>query len=188
MKALIFATKLEADFAVSNFKFEKVKDEKFEIYRSNDALLAVSGIGVLSASLCAQYILRKYEISKILNLGACGALNPKWKTGEVFEIGKVVCADSFCDDEFLLCGGKHTLVSSSRPIKTNAERNHYASVADFADMECYGILKTLSVFGFDLKNFSAIKVVSDFSENCEIKKNIPLVAKNLEEGVVCFLK
>ncbi|MBR4597963.1 MAG: hypothetical protein IKO42_06195 [Opitutales bacterium] len=45
-------------------------------------------------------------------------------------------------------------------------------------MECYGLLGSLALSGFDLKNFATVKVVSDFSENCDIEKNIPNVMQN----------
>lgn len=188
MKAAIFATRLEADFAISAFRFKKIESENFEVFAADNSLLAVSGVGMLSAALCVQYIVRKFGISEILNAGACGILGKKGKVGDVFEIGKVVCADDFCKDEFFLSESQNTLVSSSRAVKKDEERIRYAGIADFVDMECYGILKSLSILHFPLKNFSSVKVASDFSEGCDIKKNIPLVIKNLECAVSNFLK
>lgn len=188
MKAIIFATHLEADFAISAFGFRKIADEKFDIFLGEDCVLAISGIGILSASLCVQYLLKKFTITKILNVGACGALTKKEEIGEVFEIGKVICADHFCDEIFAIGKSNNTLISSSCAIKKDDERAHFAKLADFVDMECYGILKAISISDFDMKNFSAIKVVSDFSEGCDIKKNIVFVIKNLEPYICDFLK
>ena len=74
MKALVFATNLEADFAVKKFRFAKACGGKFPVYKNEDALLAVSGIGILAAALCAQFLLGNFKADKILNVGACGAL------------------------------------------------------------------------------------------------------------------
>lgn len=188
MKVVIFATRLEADFAISAFGFKKIEDEKFELFASKKSILAVSGIGMLSAALCVQYLAQKFKISKIMNAGACGILGEKGKVGEVFEIGKVICADDFCKEEFLIGGNSNTLISSGRAVKEDEERRRYARIADFVDMECYGMLKSLSLLDFPLENFSAVKVASDFSESCDIKKNIPIVVKNLERAVSDFLK
>ena len=175
MKALVFATKIEADFAIKKFRFARARHAEFEIYKSGGAVLAISGIGILAAALCAQFLLKNFEIEKILNAGACGSLSKKGELGDVFEIGKVLCADPFCGGEFLIGDSPTALVSSSRPIVSAADRERYSKLADFADMECYGILKSLAFSGFDLKNFAALKAVSDFSESCDIKKNIPRI-------------
>ena len=188
MKALIFATKTEADFAIKKFRFLRSDCAEFEIYKTPKAVLAVSGIGILSAALCAQFLLGNFEIEKILNVGACGALSKRGEVGEVFEIGKVLCADPYCGEEFFIGGSGNTLISSSRPIVSAEGRARFSKTADFADMECYGILKSLALFGFDLKNFAALKVVSDFSENCDIKKNIPNIMQNCACGVEKWLE
>lgn len=79
MKAAIFATRLEADFAISAFGFKKIESENFEVFAADNSLLAVSGVGMLSAALCVQYIVRKFDISEMLNAGACGILGKREK-------------------------------------------------------------------------------------------------------------
>ena len=183
MKALIFATKMEAEPAIKSFGFEAADCAEFEIYKNAGAVLAVSGIGILASALCAQFLIKNFEIEKILNAGACGALSKKGELGGVFEIGKVLCADPYCEDEFLIGSENNTLISSSRPIVSAEARARFSKVADFADMECYGILKSLAFSKFPLENFAAVKVVSDFSEGCDIKKNIPQIMPNLNEKI-----
>lgn len=183
MKALVFATKMEAEPAVKSFGFERVGCAEFEIYKNKSAVLAVSGIGILAAALCAQFLIKNFEIEKILNAGACGALSKKGGLGDVFEIGKVLCADPYCEEEFLIGRENNTLVSSSKPIVSAEGRARFSKVADFADMECYGILKSLAFSKFSLENFAAVKVVSDFSAGCDIKKNIPKIMPNLNQKI-----
>ncbi len=172
MKTIIFATYLEAEFAIKKFGFQKLDCLAFDVYENKSARLCISGIGPANAAVCTAYLLNNFLITEILNIGACGALKQGFALGDIFEISKVLSADPYCDKVFELQKNGLSLISSSKPIVRDEKRAELSLKAELVDMECYGILLALSAFNFDIKKFKAIKLVSDFSKNCDIEMNI----------------
>ena len=171
MKTLIFACRLEADSFIEKFEFKQISEHPFEVFKSDDALLYVSGIGPLAAALCANYAVNQ-GATKILNAGACGDLKCKHELGTVLEVSSIISNEPYCGKSFDLQGGGATLITSSRPVDTDGERAALSTKADVVDMEAYGISSALALNNFDFSNFKAIKFVSDFSQTCDIEANI----------------
>lgn len=171
MKALLFACRLEADPFLEMFGFRQTAEYPFETFVSDGAVMYISGIGPLAAALCADWALGR-GASEILNAGACGDLKRSHALGEVLGVSKVVSNEPYCGKVFELGGDGAVLASSSRPVESDAERLALSAKADIVDMEAYGILSALELNRFDLSKFKALKFVSDFSQACDIEKNI----------------
>ncbi|MBO6102375.1 MAG: hypothetical protein J6P03_03870 [Opitutales bacterium] len=180
MNAVIFATILEAEFAVGGFGFSAAAESPFKIFKNGAGdVLAISGIGPVRAALCADYVLREFSPKKIFNFGACGILNQTLKAGEVYDVSEVLSLDFAAPRAFKIAESGARLLTSPNPVKKNSLRGELSKFADIVDMECHGILLALDSLGFDLKNFRAAKYASDFSENCDIKSGISLGIKKL---------
>lgn len=183
MTAIILATMLEAEFAICEFGFDVLCESPFKIFKKGEVLLAISGIGNVNSALCANFILQNFDVEKVVNMGACGILNKDFSMSEIYEVGFVKSADFAQKDVFEISKNGAILISSSNPIKSDSEREKFAKIADLVDMECYGILQALKTSNFDLRNFKAIKLTSDFSENCDIKKNISKTISKLSPKI-----
>lgn len=183
MKAQIWATELEAGFAISKFGFRRVSSGAFGYYSNGSCVLAVSGIGPVAAALCAADVIARFEPAEIMNFGACGALGGRFLPGDVLEIGSVACADPFSGAVYELCSGGAALVTSSRPVVSAARRAELGVRFDAADMEAHGILRAMEAAGMGPELFYCAKLVSDFSPSCDIRGNIRRLISNLEKTI-----
>lgn len=75
---------------VENLKQIKLADKTAYSCRilNNDAIIAISGIGKVSAALTTQLIIDKYSPDFILNFGTCGGVNNSVKTLNYYVIEK----------------------------------------------------------------------------------------------------
>jgi len=99
-KAIITAMNEEADLIIKKYNLEEVKSDKipktvkvyewerknFEENSSDKIVLALAGIGKISATLATSYLLENYEINKIINIWIAGNLDNSWdvKIWDVF--------------------------------------------------------------------------------------------------------
>lgn len=186
MLAAVFATALEADFAIRRFDLKRRSGGDFELYTRGDCALLISGIGPLEAALAARYLLDNFKPERICNFGACGALNKDLKVCDIVRVAKVVSRDAFCGREFRLSSGGVALLTSTNPVIKSATRQRLSERADAVDMEAYGILRALELAKFDISNFSAVKLVSDVGEDCAISESIGRHISLLEDSVAEF--
>lgn len=187
MKAAVFATMLEAEFAIKRFGFKALNGLDFPVFESGDCALLVSGIGPLEGALSARFLLDNFRPEKICNFGACGALNRKLKLCDIVKISKVISRDSFCGREFKISEEGSTLITSTNPVIKDSTRLKLSERADVVDMEAYGYLRALELSKFDISKFSAIKLVSDISGDCAISEMITRHISKLEDSVAEFL-
>lgn len=73
---------LEFPFEVINFK-----------YLNHDIYAIFTKIGLINAALAAQLLIDKYNISLILNVGACGGLRPDIQKNEIFLVENTIYYD-----------------------------------------------------------------------------------------------
>lgn len=55
---------------------------------SNDAIIVITGIGKVSASICAQAVIDKFSPKFIINAGSCGGTNTSVKIGSYYLVEK----------------------------------------------------------------------------------------------------
>lgn len=187
MKAIIFATLHEADFAIKRFGFKKTNHTDFHTFLRDDCALIISGIGPVDAAVAARYLIDTYNPSKICNFGSCGGLNKSLKICDIVKISKVISCDAFCEREFNILEKGHTLITSANPILKESLRAELSKKADVVDMETYGLLRALELSKFKLSDFSAIKLVTDTTEKCVIHEGILKHISKLESEIEKFL-
>ena len=188
MLAALFATILEADFAIRRFGFKRRCGGDFDLYTSGDCALLISGIGPLEAALAARYLLDNFKPEKICNFGACGSLNKDLRVCDIVKISEVISRDSFCGKKFKIASEGLRLITSANPVLRESTRLKLSERADVVDMEAYGFLRALELGKFKLENFSAVKLVSDTSENCAVSESIARNISKLENSVAEFLE
>jgi nucleoside phosphorylase len=69
------ATRMEAQPFIEGLVREPVEQKPFPLYRGGGYILAISGIGKVSAAVATAMLAAKYDIRQIINLGAAGALS-----------------------------------------------------------------------------------------------------------------
>lgn len=163
-------------------------NEIVKLYESNDILFAITGIGLVNASVGLSYILSKYHIDQILNIGTCGSLNKTLKQQDFVIVKKAFysCVDATAFgykygqvpkmEEFF--GQNNQLfeyvkqnnrivsqvnIATSDIFICNKKHvdlfiNKIDENIDVIDMECTGFFHTARLFE---KDIVSVKVISD---------------------------
>lgn len=181
---LIFvATKKEAAaLERADFGYERIASEPFEVWKNSTRTVIVSGIGLVNASLAFAWAAQNIEFETALNIGAAGATdaleNAAERCGEFYEISDVVCLEPYNERKYELAKSGVRLATASRPVSTASERKHAAKFAELVDMEGYAFARAAAIWG---KKIKMIKMLSDFSETCDISASIENLRNRLAE-------
>ncbi len=183
LRAVFFATRMEAEhvLAEKSFGYRQICAEPFRVWRNDKNIIIVTGIGLVNASLGFAWAVRKYKFDDALNIGAVGAtITDKDRgpsesiMGKVYKISKVVCLEPYNEKVFKLGRSGKALVTSSRPVSTREERIYAGKFAPLVDMEGYAFARAAEIYS---KNISMVKMVTDFSHECDIFDNIRKMAE-----------
>ncbi len=191
-KAFLFATELEAHSAIASFGFRLLRERPFKVFKNGKGnFLFISRVGILNAAGCMWHAARDYGVSSVCNIGACGALKPGFEVGDFvritrcvfdFKYSRKVYSPSLSLGEKIASLRGAALITSVNPVVLQKDRERLSRYADVVDMEFYAICKAAELNGVEA---CAIKYVSDFSENCDIEKNIQkLEGRLLEYGEI----
>ena len=148
MKAIISAFYKEVAPIIKYYNLKK-ENSPFEIFKSDEIIVIISGIGKLNSAIVTTYLLSNYEIDFCINFGIAGS--SKFKVGEIFMINKInkkLYPDILYSHPF-----KETFIECFDKIKTDGEFN-------LVDMESEGFFKAATKF-MPLENIFIIKIVSD---------------------------
>lgn len=201
-----------ADFEVSDVlrlhNYKKERSEPFEVWNNGKTRLVITGIGLAPAALAFAWACGEYDFDEAVNIGTCGASAavecvlepfdqndaihairefpsaklPRVVFASAYEISEVCSIEPYSDLRFKLSDTGRTLATSSRPVSSAKRRALAGAKGELVDMEGYAFAFAAKVFG---KKLSMIKLVSDFSEECNINENIKSLQKRLAhvEGV-----
>ncbi|AVN58993.1 5'-methylthioadenosine/S-adenosylhomocysteine nucleosidase [Mesoplasma florum] len=210
MKLIIGAMHEELQDSIAFYKLNKVENEKFTIYKNEEIMFCITGIGLVNAAAQLSYILSKYDIDSIINIGTSGGCDKELKQGDILIIDKIY--NSVADaTAFGYAYGqvprmpKYYETSNKDIIKTisKAKIKNIASsdifihsteqVENFInkiedkisvlDMECFAYAQTAYLFE---KEFSVIKIVSDVigeknTNNVQFNDFIKIAGKEILE-------
>lgn len=182
MLTVIFcATTWECESALKdkNYGFKKICEAPFEVWRNRSKIVVITGIGLVNASVAFAWAVRKFKFENALNVGAVGLaisknMPKKIELGKCYKISKVNCLEPYNDNVYKLGRVGKTLVSASRPISTIEERTYAGKFGELIDMEGYALARSADIFS---KKISMIKMLTDFSDKCDIHANILALSK-----------
>lgn len=187
LRAVFFATRMEAErvLAEKKFGYKQICAEPFRVWRNRRNLIVITGIGLVNASVAFAWAARKFRFGDVLNVGAAGATafgGKPVEMGKFYKISKVVCLEPYNETAFRLGRAGRALVSSGSPVSTREEREYAGKFAPLVDMEGYALARAAEVFG---KKISMVKMVTDFSHECDISGNIKKMSEKFAqmEGV-----
>lgn len=89
-KLFVIAMDDEAKDIVKEFNL--IQETPFKLYKNNNNLLAISKVGKVNASATLSYLLAKYEVKLVINLGFVGA-SDNFKVGDVVSVKKALYHD-----------------------------------------------------------------------------------------------
>jgi nucleoside phosphorylase len=160
---------------------EPVEQKPFPLYRGGGYILAISGIGKVSAAVATAMLAAKYDIRQIINLGAAGALSAGRNVGEIFHISGVYEHDRPsllgknlneipCD---ILDGhDMATLATGDVPVADPGERSRLGGLADLVDMEGAAVARTCRMLGSEHFLFKIVTDTPEHREDRQIIENV----------------
>jgi len=148
LKLIVSAFYKEVSFLIKHYNLKK-ENAPFEMFKNNEIIVIISGIGKINSSIATTYALTKYPIKFAINFGLAGS--SKYQVGEIFLINKI--NSNLYPDILYFHPFKESSIICADEVKTNGE-------FELVDMESEGFFKSATKF-LSLENIFIIKVVSD---------------------------
>lgn len=165
------ATKVEAEPFIRGMVMREIETKPFPVYRGEDVIMAISGIGKVNAAMATTYACLRFDPIRILNLGSAGSVHDSAELGSIHNIEKTVEPDrihlqtnspymQYPDsmDAF----DKAILATQDKAIIDAEEFRKIASVADLVDMEGASVVQASQRFD---KKCLLFKFVTDRPEH-----------------------
>lgn len=178
---LVFATLLEAHPFIRGLNLRTLENSPFAVYGNDGLSLIVSGMGKAGAAMACTYLIQRYPISRICNLGAAGATLSEYSLGECFPISKVIELDRFhlktgmCYEyqpQTLDNLPGAVLATQDRAVITVDQRERAARHAQLVDMEGASIIQACNLFHMRCFLFKFVSDTPDHVRAGSIEENI----------------
>lgn len=160
MRLLHFAHRGEAQTFIKRLNLKPI-NEKQNIYQKNDLLLCLSGEGPMEALNLVSFILGKYDITEVINLGIAGSLSPRVEKHKAYYIrstyahlGEKSQFHSFTSVQ----GGSFDCITSFERVLTDECAQKLGNFADIVDRELWGVAKACA---YNNTPWISLKYISD---------------------------
>ena len=184
---LVFASKMESKPFIKGLKLSKIEKKPFDIYNKDRIYLINSGIGKANAAIATSYLIWKYNIPCIFNIGAAGATTIENRLGDIFHINKVIEYDRpriikkgirIIKPDVLKGRKTASLSTQDKAVIQPDDRQEMSKHADLVDMEGASVIQACKLWNVKCYLF---KFVTDTPEHKEIEiiKNIDTSAKKM---------
>jgi len=175
------ATLLEAKPFIGGLSLTRLEQKPFPVYRNNNHILIISGIGKATAAMACAYACLKFVPSCILNLGAAGATGNRHAIGEPLHVKKAFDYDRpqfkskspYKHTPDIFEGFSYsTIATFDRPILDPAERQKLAKKAGLIDMESASIIQACRKFKTKCYIFKFVSDTPEHTRDNDIVENI----------------
>jgi len=197
MIGLIFATGMEAGPLLAEAEAVCFENRPIALYKflpeasNTECLVAISGMGGVSAALSTQSLICIHKVERIIHAGICGALvqNESIKIGEVFRVTEAREALRkkkvfSLDREWWNALKGASMVTSERPVFEKDTRKRLSALGDLVDMESAVIARVAKMYDVPC---SIVKGVTDFADRDGkemVKKTIGPVSEKVSKIVL----
>ncbi|MEW6076299.1 MAG: hypothetical protein AB1724_00660 [Thermodesulfobacteriota bacterium] len=179
---IIMATMLEAKPFVSGLGLEAVSEKPFPVFKSNNRVLVISGIGKAHAAAATAFGCVLFKPSRVINAGAAGALETGYPVGAMVQIRHIVEHDR--PDIFtgrpvshqpdMVAGGlaAAVLATGDRPVIQPADRKALSVLAGLVDMEAAAVVQTCRTLAVPCHIFKFVSDEPGHTNGLDIINNI----------------
>jgi adenosylhomocysteine nucleosidase len=177
---LVFATKIESAPFIKGLDLKKIENGPFKVYNKDGIFAIKSGIGKANAAMAASFLIWKYKIDCVINIGAAGAASNEKKLGDIFHIDNVIEFDRpklfkksirLYKPDILKGFSLASLATQDKPVVSPAERQNVSKYADLVDMEGAAVVQACRLWEVKCYLF---KIITDTPKHKEIEiiKNV----------------
>lgn len=181
MIGVVMATRLEADGLIGFLGLGASAGNPFEIFEGHGLVLIISGIGKTNAAMATTYMIERYRLTCVCNLGAAGATADGFPLGACLQVSRVMEPDRpdfwsgapQTHDVATLEGFSSVcLATQDRPVVDSAERNKISSQAEIVDMEGAAVTQVCHKFSMPCYVFKFISDTAEHTHTGDIIDNI----------------
>lgn len=175
------ATHLEAKPFIVELSMTSLKQKPFPVYRKQNQILIISGIGKANAAMACAYACLKFTPSCIVNLGAAGATGNKHALGEPLHVKTAFD----CDRPQFKSKSPHKLIpeilegfsyakiaTHDRPVLDPVERKKLSKTAHLIDMESASVIQACNKFKTPCYVFKFVSDTPEHTSDDDIVDNI----------------
>lgn len=185
---IVIATAIEAASFISSGMFSRIDDNYFPVYRHEDFFLIISGIGKAASASASAYLIARYGMEKMFNLGAAGAVVEGFALSEIYHISRIFESDRphlagkrdrFADPDILPGFKTATLSTQDMALVSSAERGSVAHAAALADMEGAAFVQACRIFKVKSYLFKIITDLPGTDTDREIIEKVKLTSHDM---------
>lgn len=199
MLGVVVASDLEASPFLDALKWRKTFSRPFSIYQGElgplkiPTAFIISGMGKVAAAVATHLLIHCHEVTRIFNLGACGALKEShgFEPGAVFRIHTAIEGDRQ-DGPFLIYPEKCAsdlfdnlpcarLVTCDRPVFNLQRKKSLSVLGDLIDMEGAAVARVANMYA---RPCVLVKGITDEAEEGQrqiLTQNIGMVAEKMAD-------
>ncbi len=162
---------IEAQPFVKKLNLKKdFRFKKFEVFKSNEVILIITGVGKIKSAIALTYLFSKYEIKSsdlFINIGVAGSIDKNILIVSLFICNKIIDNDknkTFYPDMILKHPFKETSIETFSSIVDKSNLNIKGILID---MEAAGLYQAALVF-MEPHQIIFIKIVSDYLDTKDL--------------------
>lgn len=181
MNCLIMATFIEAKPFIEMIPLTKCNDTPFPVFRKEDLVLVISGMGKVNAAMAAAYGCMNYRPDCVLNLGAAGATAFSASLGDIYQVKEAIEYDGFpfksdkppsYTPDLLPGFQTATIATQDIPVIDPKHREAVSVSSELVDMEASAIIQVCKKFQTRCVLFKFVTDTPDHTRDGEIEKHI----------------
>ncbi|MCY6484934.1 hypothetical protein OW763_11330 [Clostridium aestuarii] len=163
-----------------------MKSTKFQVFKNDEVVLIISGVGIVSSAVAVSHLLTKYKdevCNLFFNIGICGVKDENIKTGSIFLCHKIICHDTkrnFYPDILFRHHFNEGVLETFSTVVNNEMKQEIEG--DLVDMEGAGAYQAACMF-LQPHQIHCIKIVSDLldGENLTQSKVSEVIQGSVED-------
>ena len=168
---ILMAAHLEAKPFIESKHFNPIEDKPFPVYKYETHYLIISGIGKINASAASTYLMTKFKIDSMYNIGSAGAATENFMLGDILHINSVIDYSKVLNIKSELKPLKpdtlsnyktESLATCDLPIISAEDRAAVGQRASLIDMEGSAFVHACKIF--KTKNY-LFKIITDTPAN-----------------------
>lgn len=160
----------EAQGVIEKYKLERIDSD---LFKGQELILVLTGEGPFEAAIKTSLALGKYPVSKIINLGIAGALNPELQVGEIYSIRTHYLVQDYKPSfrTFVNTHQGHDCITSFERILNPDKANSLRGVGAIVDREAWGSAYAAKSAGIPFESYKLISDMAGTLGACELVRD-----------------
>jgi nucleoside phosphorylase len=180
MTLFVFAHLKEADVFIDKLNFKKENLSLNHVYSNENDLLIITGEGTSNVISKLTHVLsiKKKSISRVLNFGIAGRLDPQLKLNKCYKINSVIMDGRIFEldekEDGVSC------ITSHHSISNESDAKKLMQIGQIVDMELWSVVDVARAFNLPIQS---VKLLSDDAGQTvslnDVLKNVKFYSERL---------